>query len=72
MIHKLKKYFSENTGFLIRLDDIAENMNWDLMEKATNLFDKLRKCAENGYNPHHALAGARRPPRPLLFSGREP
>ena len=29
------------TGFLIRLDDIAENMDWDMMEKATDLFDKF-------------------------------
>ena len=37
MFNKIKKYISDNTGFLIRLDDIAENMNWDLMEQATNL-----------------------------------
>ena len=41
MFNKIKKYISDNTGFLIRLDDIAENMNWDLMEQATNLFDKF-------------------------------
>ena len=41
MFNKIKKYISVNTGFLIRLDDIAENMNWDLMEQATNLFDKF-------------------------------
>ena len=29
------------TGFLIRLDDIAENMDWDMMEKDTDLFDKF-------------------------------
>ena len=40
MIVKLKKYISRNTGFLIRLDDIAENMNWKMMKRATNLFDK--------------------------------
>ena len=40
MIFKLKKYISRNTGFLIRLDDIAENMNWKMMKRATNLFDK--------------------------------
>tara|TARA_B100001063_G_C16756870_1_gene553648 strand:+ start:278 stop:1012 length:735 start_codon:yes stop_codon:yes gene_type:complete len=27
------------TGLIIRLDDIAENMNWDLMNKCENLFD---------------------------------
>jgi len=41
MIKKFKNFISSNTGFLIRLDDIAENMNWDMMEKATNLFDKF-------------------------------
>ena len=30
----------KNTGILIRLDDIAENMNWDLMEKSELLFEK--------------------------------
>ena len=29
------------TGYLIRLDDIAENMDWDMMERASNLFDKF-------------------------------
>ena len=41
MFNKIKKHISDNTGFLIRLDDIAENMNWDMMEQATNLFDKF-------------------------------
>ena len=31
---------AENTGILIRLDDIAENMNWDLMKKSELLFKK--------------------------------
>ncbi len=30
----------KNTGILIRLDDIAENMNWNLMEKSELLFEK--------------------------------
>jgi len=33
MLSKIKNYIRENTGILIRLDDIAENMNWDLMNK---------------------------------------
>ena len=41
MINKFKNYISKNTGFVIRLDDIAENMNWDMMERVTNLFDKF-------------------------------
>ena len=41
MINKIKKYLSDNTGYLIRLDDIAENMNWNMMEKVTNLFRSI-------------------------------
>jgi len=41
MINKIKKYISSNTGFLIRLDDIAENMHWEMMARATSLFDKF-------------------------------
>jgi len=41
MINKFKNFLSQNTGYIIRLDDIAENMNWDMMEKVTNLFDKF-------------------------------
>ena len=33
MFKRIKEYISENTGILIRLDDIAENMNWSLMDK---------------------------------------
>ena len=40
MFSKIKNYINENTGILIRLDDIAENMNWDLMEKSELLFEK--------------------------------
>ena len=40
MFSKIKNYITENTGILIRLDDIAENMNWDLMEKSELLFEK--------------------------------
>lgn len=32
--------FTKNTGLLIRLDDIAPNMNWVLMDKCENLFLK--------------------------------
>ena len=42
MFSKIKNYISENTGILIRLDDIAENMNWDLMEKSELLFDEFK------------------------------
>ena len=40
MFSKIKNCITENTGILIRLDDIAENMNWDLMEKIELLFEK--------------------------------
>ena len=40
MLSKIKNYITDNTGILIRLDDIAENMNWDLMEKSELLFEK--------------------------------
>ena len=40
MLSKIRNYIIENTGVLIRLDDIAENMNWDLMKKSELLFEK--------------------------------
>jgi predicted deacetylase len=42
MFSKIKNYITENTGILIRLDDIAENMNWDLMKKSELLFEKYQ------------------------------
>jgi len=41
MISSIKNYLSENTALLIRMDDIAENMNWSLMKKCEELFDEL-------------------------------
>ena len=41
MFNKIKNHILDNTGLLIRLDDIAENMNWDMMEQTTDLFDKF-------------------------------
>ena len=41
MLNIIKNYIANNSGFLIRLDDIAENMDWKMMERATNLFDKF-------------------------------
>ncbi len=40
MTNLLKKKFSKYTGLLIRMDDICENMNWQLMDKCESLFDK--------------------------------
>ena len=42
MISNLKKYFSSNTGLLIRIDDVAENMSWEIMEKLELLFDAYK------------------------------
>jgi len=42
MFSKIQNYISKNTGILIRLDDIAENMNWELMERSESLFDKYK------------------------------
>ena len=33
MFLRLKNYISSNTGLLVRLDDICENMNWEIMYK---------------------------------------
>ena len=30
----------ENTGLLIRIDDVTDHMNWELMDKCEELFDK--------------------------------
>ena len=40
MFKKINNYLSNHTGILIRIDDIAENMNWELMEKCEKLFNK--------------------------------
>ena len=40
MIDSIKDFISKNTGMLIRMDDIAENMNWELMERCEILFKK--------------------------------
>ena len=42
MLYFLKKFVSENTGILIRIDDIAENMNWKLMQECEKLFDRYQ------------------------------
>ena len=42
MFNSIKKITSKNTGLLIRMDDIAENMNWHLMDKCELLFDKYQ------------------------------
>ena len=41
MFNRFKKNISKYTGLLISIDDVAENMNWDLMNKCELLFDEL-------------------------------
>ena len=43
MFNSINKIISKYTGLLIRMDDICENMNWELMEKCELLFDKYKK-----------------------------
>ncbi len=40
MLNSIKKFIKKNTGYLIRIDDVAENMNWELMNKLEILFNK--------------------------------
>ena len=40
MFNSIKKITSKYTGLLIRMDDISEYMNWELMDKCETLFDK--------------------------------
>ena len=42
MISNLKKFFSNNTGLLIRIDDVTENMSWKIMDKLELLFDEYK------------------------------
>ena len=30
----------KNTGLIVRLDDVTDHMNWTLMDKCQNLFNK--------------------------------
>ena len=36
----LFKKLPRKTGFIFRLDDIAPNMNWEMMNRVKNLFNK--------------------------------
>ena len=40
MFSNVKKFISDNTGLLIRIDDVNENMDWQLMQKIEKLFDE--------------------------------
>ena len=41
IFNSIKNVITKNTGLLLRMDDIAENMNWKLMDKCESLFDKF-------------------------------
>ena len=36
----MNNYIKNNTGILIRIDDVCENMDWELMKKLEDLFDQ--------------------------------
>jgi predicted deacetylase len=40
MINSIKKFRNQHNGLLVRIDDVAENMNWTLMNKCEILFDQ--------------------------------
>ena len=42
MLYSIKKITSKYTRLLIRMDDISEHMNWELMDKCELLFDKYK------------------------------
>ena len=37
MINQFRKILSDNYGVLIRIDDVAENMNWEMFDKVKGL-----------------------------------
>ena len=45
MLNSIKKTTSKYTGLLIRIDDIAENMNWKLMDKSEKLLVIIGKIS---------------------------
>ena len=38
----MKNFLNKNTGLLLRIDDVAETMNWRFMDKCEDLFDKMK------------------------------
>jgi len=53
MINSIKNFLNQYTGLLIRIDDIAENMNWALMNKCETLFDQYNIKPLLGVIPHN-------------------
>ena len=39
LLNSIKNIIKKNTGLLLRMDDISENMNWEFMDKCEMLFD---------------------------------
>lgn len=39
LLNSIKNIIKKNTGLLLRIDDISENMNWEFMDKCEILFD---------------------------------
>ncbi len=67
MLSKVKNYVTDNTGILIRLDDIAENMNWDLMKKSELLFDKHKIKPLLGVIPNNKDSQLLTYPKEIIF-----
>ena len=53
MINSIKDFIPKNTGMLIRIDDIAENMNWQLMDRCEILFTKYNITPILGVIPNN-------------------
>jgi predicted deacetylase len=54
MINSIKNFLNQRTGLLIRIDDVAENMNWALMDKCEALFDQYNIKPLLGVIPFNA------------------
>ena len=53
MFNSIKNLHSQYTGLLVRMDDVASNMNWSLMNKCEILFDKYNIKPLLGIIPHN-------------------
>lgn len=53
MINSIKNLCNNYTGMLVRIDDVAENMNWSLMSKCEVLFDRYNIKPLLGVIPHN-------------------
>ena len=49
------RYIKNNTGILIRIDDVCENMDWKLMKKLEVLFDKHSTKPVLGVIPNNKM-----------------